>query len=262
MIRPPIRKKGGIQKALLAGSQTPVKHPGLGALTPGPTHPVPVPPINTGPTHPVPTPVNPAPPALNPYTNKPLAANEYVGLPGSEAEHPGMVRIPPPGWWDPNNANYERRNYTIGPHGEIIANEAGYSGDPAHPFDTGREGERNTEFGDRGGYTRVQMSEPGITPWGPSDKHPELPSYPQGSQQRSMAAALLAPVAPSMPEQPQHPFQPNLPQPISKAIASLAPQRTPVRGAKGGKGKGRRYLPPKNPHLPADWKRHRQQYER
>src|SRR5574337_1022122 len=90
--------------------------------------------------HPTAAPTTPPAPKVNPYTGQPLAPNEYVGPAGSEATHPGMVRIPPPGWWDPSNPNYERRSYYIAPNGTIVAREPGYY-DANHPVDTGRVGE-------------------------------------------------------------------------------------------------------------------------
>jgi hypothetical protein len=113
-------------------------------------------------------------PAMNPYTHQALAGNEYVGVAGSEATHPGMVRIPPPGWDNPANPNYERRNYDVDAKGNIIAHEAGFQAGNDHPWDTGRPGERNSENANRG-YTHVGMSEPGVIPWGPGQKNPNTP---------------------------------------------------------------------------------------
>lgn len=118
-----------------------------------------------------------AQPGINPYTGKPLGSNEYVGYAGTEAEHPGMVRIPPPGWNDPSNPHYERRNYYLGPHGEIIAAEAGFQPGADHPYDTGRPGERNSELAGRG-YQHIALSEPGVTPWGPGQQNPNNPHAP------------------------------------------------------------------------------------
>lgn len=121
----------------------------------------------------------------NPYTGKPLGANEYVGVAGSEADHPGMVRIPPPGWDNPDSPFYERRDYWIGPNGEIIANEPGFQASPDRPYDTGRPGERNAEFANRPGYQHIAMSQPGVTLYGPGGTDPapnpwQAPSNMQG----------------------------------------------------------------------------------
>lgn len=107
------------------------------------------------------------PGGTNPYTGKPLGPNEYVGVAGSEADHPGMVRIPPPGWDNPSSPFYERRDYWIAPDGSIVANEPGFQASPDHPYNTGRPGEVNSEFANRPGYQHVAMSQPGVTPWGP-----------------------------------------------------------------------------------------------
>lgn len=112
---------------------------------------------------------------VNPYTGQPLAENEYVGWAGSEADHPGMVRIPPPGWWDPSNPNYERRNYYVDPQGNTVAREAGYY-NPDQPWDTGREGERQGEY--RGmSLDDRRYSEPGVPTWGPGKEKPAAPGY-------------------------------------------------------------------------------------
>lgn len=160
---------------------------------PGPTHPTfPGFPNDPGPQTPIsggmPQPQAPttaavaggeAPlvPQVNPYTGQPLGANEYVGVAGSEAEHPGMKRIPPPGWWDPSNANYERRSYYVGPNGQIIAREAGFRPGEEDPYDTGRQDEINAEFEGRPGFTSVFMDEPGVTPWHRGEKRPEMAKY-------------------------------------------------------------------------------------
>lgn len=147
---------------------------------------------------------------FNPYTGQRLGANEYVGVAGSESEHPGQTRIPTPGWWDPSNPNYERRDYWISPSGEIVANEAGFQANPDHPFDTGREGERNSEFGSRGGYQHVAMSQPGVPTWGPGDARPDLPGYPH-----SGPAAGLRPDA-----TPRNPAGVDLAQALSQDFIS------------------------------------------
>ena len=120
-------------------------------------------------------------PRLNPYTNQQLGANEYVGVAGSEAEHPGMTRIPENGWWDPSNANYERRNYYIAPDGKMIAREAGFDESSEDPWDTGRTSEINAEYESRPGGTSIHMSEPGIQRWGQGKPRPALPSYGQAA---------------------------------------------------------------------------------
>lgn len=143
-------------------------------------------------------------PGLNPYTGQPLGPNEYVGVAGSEAEHPGMTRIPPPGWWDPSNPNYERRNYYIAPDGKMIAREAGFDPGADDPWDTGREGEVNGEYEGMAGGQSISLSEPGVTRWHAGQPKPSLPGYQpapaaQLANQSSIAAALAALRGPSNP---------------------------------------------------------------
>lgn len=126
------------------------------------------------------------PGGTNPYTGQPLGANEYVGVAGSEAQNPGMVRIPPPGWWDPSNPNYERRNYYRGSYGQAIAREPGFDPSEEYPWDSGRPGERNNRAEEGAGpYARedVEMSEPGVPRWNQKTGRPgTAPSAPFAGQ--------------------------------------------------------------------------------
>jgi hypothetical protein len=131
--------------------------------------------LTTQPAIPPQAPPAPAPPVTGPYQ----------GVAGSEAQNPGRPRQPHAGWANPSDPNYERRNYYLHPvTGEVVAREAGYY-NPENPWDTGREGEANDEFGRTYGYGadaiapfERRMDEPGITPWGPGGK-----SSPPGSFQ-------------------------------------------------------------------------------
>ena len=155
----------------------------------------------------------PGAPGINPYTGEPLGPNEYVGVAGSEAENPGKTRIPPPGWWDPSNPNYERRAYYRDAKGNAVGIEAGYQGDAEHPFDTGREGERNAEYG-RSGEGIVRMSQPGMPTWGPGQERQTPGTFPgpggqsgpgangpQNPRGMDLARALMG--AGQQPQQPQ-----------------------------------------------------------
>lgn len=157
-----------------------VTRPGLsGALTGrDPVHPAPIPPgLGAGPdptapsaspsAPPVDDPLYEAPGGINPYTGQRLGPGEYVGVAGSEAQNPGLKRIPPPGWWDSSKPYYERRRYYSGGEGNYATGiEAGYRGSADDPYDTGRRGEINAELEGRG-LPIVDLGEPGIQFWGP-----------------------------------------------------------------------------------------------
>jgi len=118
---------------------------------------------------------------VNPYTQKPLAENEYLGYAGSEENHPGMSRVPPPGWWNPSDPHYERRNYYVDDNGRTIVREPGYY-NPGAPMDTGRGNAREQRYSPGsdtwGASAERRMSEPGITPWGPGEKPSAPGSFP------------------------------------------------------------------------------------
>ena len=133
-------------------------------------------------------------PGINPYTGQPLGPNEYVGVAGSEAENPGKKRIPPPGWWDPSNPNYERRSYYSAGEGRYpVGIEAGFD-DPENRYNTGREGEANKEYYSRGGEEVVRMDEPGVPRWGPGQTR-STPSAPYAGGAGPAISGALAPLA-------------------------------------------------------------------
>lgn len=224
---------------VLGGGNQPI-HPIAGAFPPPQNDPRNNPVSASAPV----TPDAPAAPNVNPYTGKPLGANEYVGVAGSEVDHPGMTRIPPPGWWDPSNANYERRNYYVGPHGEIVAREAGFQASEDDPYDTGRQDEINAEFEGRPGFTMVNLGEPGVTPWHRGEKRPEMAKYmpwapgaaSAGSQSAVVAgndvAGLLGLPNPSTALSPGYEFDPSDPTAsLLYALAQLGPRGRRPRGA-------------------------------
>ena len=175
--RPPVKRKGPPVKTPQRPN-VPARRPATpsqvsAALVGGRRQQQPIRPPLGGPRGPFPN-VDPVPERGtlgNPFTDAlvPPATGPYQGAAGTEATHEGQQRVPPPDWADPSSPNYERRNYYTNPGtGEAVAREPGYY-NPENPWDTGRDHERNDEFGRTYGYSadaiapfERRMSEPGV----------------------------------------------------------------------------------------------------